>query len=259
MGTMLRAELAAVVIGGTLEAIGSSPPPPASFHFSQLDALPRVLPREFVPAELVAQEALQQAAAEQCQAAAGPAAAPAAAAAAGAAALLGEEGPLDCLEACCLQDDLHLFRCSSSSLAVHSWRQRHACAACQRRFTTTDFALPRCSAPGRFPPRSPAGPTRSLLTWARLPLPLLYEGREFFYPLRQRRLPAAVRQLALNTCAHEGWASCLRHPNLPILAARSGEPGACGGSIAAVGLGYGLVPLQQQMRGVKRVLCLGHP
>lgn len=145
---MLRAADLAVVIGGTLEAIdGALPRRPPSFYLTQVcaarlpgpasaspgrvtatshhpalrlfltgasclplqpDAFTRLLPRDFVPAELLAQEAAQQAATEQQQAAAGPTVTPAAAAGGAAA---GEEGPLDCLEACCLHDDLHLFRC----------------------------------------------------------------------------------------------------------------------------------------------------
>jgi hypothetical protein len=165
---MTRANLTAVVIGGTLEAIDGQPPRcPPSFHLSQVsglgcwlllpaclqlpsacslfhplllaaccllpatpapsppptppllppqaDAFGRLLPREFVPAELLNREALHEAAREQALQAAGPAAAalaPATAAggAAAAAAAAAAEGPLDCLEACCLHDDLHLFR-----------------------------------------------------------------------------------------------------------------------------------------------------
>lgn len=61
----------------------------------QAEALARALPREFVPAELMAQEALGVAVQE-------------AALAAGAGAAAG--GPLDSLEAVCLQDELQLFR-----------------------------------------------------------------------------------------------------------------------------------------------------
>lgn len=71
-------------------------------------------------------------------------------------------------------------------------------------------------------PRSPAGPTRSLISWARLPLPLLLEGSQFCYPLRQCPLPAPALQLALSMRANDGWDSTLWHSNLPILAARSG-------------------------------------
>ena len=79
----------------------------------QADAFGRLLPREFVPAELLNREALHEAAAEQALQAAGPAAAvvaPATAAGGPASAAAAAEGPLDCLEACCLHDDLHLFR-----------------------------------------------------------------------------------------------------------------------------------------------------
>jgi hypothetical protein len=62
-------------------------------------------------------------------------------------------------------------------------------------------AIPRTNLAVIACPRSPAGPARSLLTWARLPLPLLYEGGGFAYPLRQVALPGSARQLALNRCA----------------------------------------------------------
>lgn len=58
---------------------------------AQVESFARVLPREHVPAELLATAGAEAGAAE------------AAASAAGAEAL-------DCLEACCLHDDLHLFR-----------------------------------------------------------------------------------------------------------------------------------------------------
>lgn len=155
MGTMMRAELAAVVIGGTLEAIGSVPPPPPAFHVSQLDALPRVLPRDFVPADLVAREALQQAAAEQCQATAGPAAAPAATAAAGAVPLLGEEGALDCLEACCLQDDLHLFRYGFGSSNLRCVGAAACLRGLARRLSFTAAHQRQPDAPLRAAPPAP--------------------------------------------------------------------------------------------------------
>lgn len=88
------------------------------------------------------------------------------------------------------------------------------------------LALTRTLNPLRLlssPARSPAGADRTLLTWARLPLPLLYEGSQFCYPLRQYSLAAPLRQLALNRCAAAGWDSCLWHADLPTLAARSGE------------------------------------
>lgn len=87
---------------------------PPRVHSLQADALGRALPKEFVPAALVAGEALQEAAERQRLAAAGPsAAAPASAAGPGSApAAAGEAGAgaPDCLAACCLHDDLHLFR-----------------------------------------------------------------------------------------------------------------------------------------------------
>lgn len=62
-----------------------------------------MLPHEHVPAELLAAAGAETSAAE------------AAAAAAGAEAL-------DCLEACCLHDDLHLFRCVGWRQGMGGWQ-----------------------------------------------------------------------------------------------------------------------------------------
>lgn len=96
--------------------------------------------------------------------------------------------------------------------------------ALQRRRLVPEPRCPNALVPPRPcpPPRSPAGPTRSLVSWARLPLPLLLEGSQFCYPLRQCPLPAPALQLALSLRAGDGWDSTLWHPNLPMLAARSG-------------------------------------
>jgi hypothetical protein len=53
-------------------------------------------------------------------------------------------------------------------------------------------ATPATLAPA---PCSPAGPTRSLLTWARLPLPLLYEGSQVRLSSLPAALPAALLAL----------------------------------------------------------------
>lgn len=264
----------------------------------QADALGRALPREYVPPGLVAAEALREAAEARRGAAAGPsAAAPVSAdCAGGAPAAAGEAGALDCLAACCLHDDLHLFRCVPAKgchlpllagcatgvavgphvalrcaaaqegaplLACQAAKLRfclycglgHLQAllpdACQRsqagwrpsgraargpakgkaRWAGGSSSPPQClpavltQHPAAHPPPlccSPAGPTRSLLSWARLPLPLLLEGSQFCYPLRQCRLPAPALQLAVSLAAVDGWDSTLWHSNLPILAARSG-------------------------------------
>lgn len=86
--------------------------PCATAALAQADAFARALPREFVPAELLAQQGLRDAVAEAALAASGPAAASTVAAASEAdpARALGGDGIVDCLEACCLHDDLHLFR-----------------------------------------------------------------------------------------------------------------------------------------------------
>lgn len=123
----------------------------------QAEALARALPREFVPSELVAREALVDAV-EEAAAAAG-----ACDAAAG--------RPLDCLEACCLQDELHLFRWGLDRRAAPLLLQ------CQRGSgwrACFHYQPPSCSCSPCC--CSPAGPTGSLLAWARLPLPLLQDG-----------------------------------------------------------------------------------
>ncbi|PRW61174.1 DEK-like isoform X2 isoform B [Chlorella sorokiniana] len=153
----MHTSVAAVVLGGSQEAAEAAPHRPPASPLAQVEALGQALPLVPAPANLLARQALHDAALDAV-AAVGPI-------------------PPDCLEACCLRDDLHLF--------------------------------------------IPAGPARSLLTWARLPLPLLYEGGQFSYPLRQVGLPAPLLQLALNRRASIGWDSCLWHTNLPMLAARS--------------------------------------
>lgn len=110
----------------------------------------RALPRAPIPADLLARQALHDAAAEAA-AAAGPAAP-------------------NCLEACCLRDDLHLFMCVGWLLQF-----LHALLLfCTHLLLAFPLRSPACHPTTGF--CRPAGPTRSLLTWARLPLPLLYEG-----------------------------------------------------------------------------------
>lgn len=125
----MRASAAAVVLGGSHEAAEAAPHrPPASLlaqvrslargsgqrrpwqlchthaatherfcgPWVQVEAVARALPRAPVPANLLAQQALHDAAAE-------------------AAAAAGPTAP-DCLEACCLRDDLHLFMCVGGAL-----------------------------------------------------------------------------------------------------------------------------------------------
>ena len=147
-GAQPRPSRAACACGCPHPAAGPRLPTP--LLLPQADAAGRALPREPVPAALVARQALTDAAAESAAAAAGGAV-------------------LDCLEACCWHDDLHLF------LWAPGWRLPvirlpNSCAVCP---------LPRSRTFAPHPRRCrPAGPARSLLTWARLPLPLLYEGSQ---------------------------------------------------------------------------------
>ena len=126
----MHSTLAAAVIGGTLDGLAAAAADASHRHtgflLGQAEALGcRLGPRAYLPADLVTRQVLQEVAAQQRLAAAGPAAAPAAAATpadygggdfdnggGGGGDGGGVDGPLDCLEACCLNDDLHLFRCA---------------------------------------------------------------------------------------------------------------------------------------------------
>lgn len=115
----------------------------------QVEAVARALPRAPVPADLLARQALHDAAAE-----AAAAAAPAAP---------------DCLEACCLRDDLHLFMCAGGQEAarlhlrlgvagiVRDQATVHSCSwAVDVLPPANTIRLPRCLPQARRPGPKPA-------------------------------------------------------------------------------------------------------
>lgn len=73
---------------------------------------------------------------------------------------------------------------------------------------------------------SAAGPARDLVSLTQVPSTTWSPSRpanpdELTYRPHYARLATPVLQLALNSRASQGWERVLRHPNLPILAARS--------------------------------------